>query len=375
MSEVKSPPGSNSPSDPETSDSSSVATRLGDGLTRADARFTRFETALVVIVLCAEVGALCSWILLRGLSTPSESGSAGVVLRGLLGATALGLVARRLLRGRPEVQKRIGTTAAVVVGACLAPLWANLFVDYASNWLGWLQQASFLTLLGGLRGVGTRLTLLLVLLGASLATARGKHITIDLVVRVVGEKAQRALVIGGWAVAACLCFSLSWGFFDYIAIQNFGADSDASKGAKVARVAEELEEQAFIARKQMALDFRTLPRVLVGTSYADYLTGEDYNPWLRSAGFVERYGEEAVEPLIIPDEQKKAPLVVIPGRGEPRGELIHSANLVFPVGLLILGLRFLLRALLLVLGRVRVFEETDEFHHTAPEPVLPKEPA
>jgi hypothetical protein len=230
MSEVKSPPGSNSPSDPETSDSSSVATRLGDGLTRADARFTRFETALVVIVLCAEVGALCSWILLRGLSTPSESGSAGVVLRGLLGATALGLVARRLLRGRPEVQKRIGTTAAVVVGACLAPLWANLFVDYASNWLGWLQQASFLTLLGGLRGVGTRLTLLLVLLGASLATARGKHITIDLVVRVVGEKAQRALVIGGWAVAACLCFSLSWGFFDYIAIQNFGADSDASKG-------------------------------------------------------------------------------------------------------------------------------------------------
>ena len=55
--------------------------------------------------------------------------------------------------------------------------------SYFSNALNWLQSASTLTLLGGLRGLATRFTLWLALLGASLATAQGKHINVDVVMR------------------------------------------------------------------------------------------------------------------------------------------------------------------------------------------------
>jgi hypothetical protein len=37
-------------------------------------------------------------------------------------------------------------------------------------------------------------------------------------------------------------------------------------------------------------------------------------------------------------------MVVIPGVGEPRGLLATSANLLFPLGLLVVAVRFLLRA-------------------------------
>jgi len=60
----------------------------------------------------------------------------------------------------------------VFLGFALAKLW-TLRVDYASNLLNWYQQASFLTC-SRLRGVGTRLTMLLALIGGSLATARGR---------------------------------------------------------------------------------------------------------------------------------------------------------------------------------------------------------
>jgi hypothetical protein len=136
-----------------------------------------------------------------------------------------------------------------------------------------------------------------------------------------------------------------------------------SPGQKVGQVAHQLGEDFFIARKQIGLDFKSTPHILFkGEIYADWLKGREWNAWLEESGFVERYGREAVEVLKIPDEDSRAPLIVVPGRGEPRGELINAANLVFPIGLLIIAIRFVLRVLLAVSGHVSVDpDESEEF--------------
>ena len=51
------------------------------------------------------------------------------------------------------------------------------------------------------------------------------------------------------------------------------------------------------------------------------------------------------------------PIVVVPERGEPRGELINAANLVFPIGLLIIAIRFVLLSLLAISGHSSVDPE------------------
>jgi len=44
-------------------------------------------------------------------------------------------------------------------------------------------------------------------------------------------------------------------------------------------------------------------------------------------------------------------------KGEPRGELTHIANLVFPIGLLIIALRFILLSILALSGHKSVDPE------------------
>jgi TRAP-type C4-dicarboxylate transport system permease small subunit len=231
--------------------------------------------------------------------------------------------------------------------------------------LNWYQQASFLTLLGGLRGVGTRLTMLLALVGGSLATGRGRHIVIDVVTRFVGHRQRTVMVLIGWVAAAGVCVTAAWGFFDHISIENFGARADDSAGAKVSQVTKQIGEDFFIARKQIALDMKSTPHVLLrGQTYSEWLTGKEWNAWVDSEGFAERYGKEAEEALKIPDEDTRAPLIVVPGRGEPRGELINAAYLVFPIGLFVIALRFIVRCLL-VIGR-QVSVDTDESEDYGP---------
>jgi hypothetical protein len=134
-------------------------------------------------------------------------------------------------------------------------------------------------------------------------------------------------------------------------------------GQKIGQVFHQLDEDFFIARKQIGLDLKSTPHILFrGEVYADWLKGKEWNAWLDGSGLPERYGKEAVEALKIPDEDSRAPLIVVPGRGEPRGELINAANLVFPIGLTIIALRFLLRMLLAISGHVSVDpDESDEF--------------
>jgi TRAP-type C4-dicarboxylate transport system permease small subunit len=333
-------------------------------LLRLDDVWTRFETWLAVLALALEILSMSLWVFLKGLSTPTGGEShAGVIFRGLVGAIVLGCALHFGLKKQSESVRRWATLGGVFFGLLIAKSWAKVGVDYTSNLLNWYQQACFLTLLGGLRGVGTRLTLLLALVGGSLATARGKHIIIDIATRFVSYRPRMVMVVTGWLVSALVAAAAAWGFFDHISIENFGARADMTVSQKITQVGHQLGEDFFIARKQIGLDFKSTPHILFkGETYADWLKGKEWNAWLEESGFVERYGREAVEVLKIPDEDSRAPLIVVPGRGEPRGELINAANLVFPIGLLVIAIRFVLRVLLAVSGHVSVdADESEEF--------------
>ena len=345
--------------DPDASHASSESQGAAWGvpLVRADKAWTKFETWLCAVVIILEIFALTLWVALKGLSTGPDGAKAGIIFRAIVGATALGMLGYWGLRKQGEKARRIAAVAGTVIGFMLARRWANVGVDWSANLLNWYQQASTLTLFGGLRGVGTRLTLLLALLGGSLATAAGHHITIDLVTRFLKPKMRVPVTIIGWLGAAIVCFAASWGFLDHIAIEDFGEKADSSVGTKVGTIGHGLSESWFILRKQVALDFRSVPHMLKGEPYQDWLDGKTWNTWLDDAGFVDRYGAEKIEHLRIPDDAKRSPMVVIPDKGEPRGSLTHAANLVFPIGLFIIAIRFLLLSLLTLSGHRKVQAE------------------
>ena len=66
---------------------------------------------------------------------------------------------------------------------------------------------------------------------------------------------------------------------------------------------------------------------------------------------------ESVDALRIPDDDKRSPMIAIPGKGEPRGALTHAANLVFPFGLFVIAFRFILLALLAIAGHKSIETE------------------
>jgi TRAP-type C4-dicarboxylate transport system permease small subunit len=365
----------------------------GDPLARFDAAWTKLEARLAAAVLIAEILALCAWISLKGLSAeyaPAEGDRnfSGVVFRGLITAIVLGLVALRFVRpkmgpsepghDRALARQNVVVTIAVLVGLVSGRLWANGGVEYFSNFLNWMQNASLLMLIGGLRGVATRLTLWLALLGGSLATGNGKHINIDVVMRFLTPKMRVPVAILGWVAAAVMCIAGAWGFVDHIAIALFhvkpmvACPDDAKKmcvtppGDKLAEVARDMGTDLFIIGRQLSLDVHSFPRVLVGQKYNGYLTGREWNAWVDSAAWADHFPQ--VEGLKVTPERLDAthiPAVSIPGGQEVRGLLIKDADLVFPFGLLMIALRFLLRAVLAISGHVQV--DPDMAHGEDPE--------
>lgn len=334
--------------------------RWAEPIVAADRFWTRFEIWLAVVAFALEVFSMTLWVCLKGFSAPADH-VGSFIFRGLFGGTVLGTAVYLGLRKQPLIVRQRATVAAVFVGLIAAKAWLHFGADYASNLLNWYQQASFLTLLGGLRGVGTRLTMLLALVGGSLATSRGRHIVIDIMTHLVRQGPRKVMVLVGWLMSAAVCVTAAWGFFDHISIENFEARADDSARGKIGQVVQQIGEDIFIARKQIALDFKSTPHVLFkGEVYSNWLTGAEWNSWVDSSGFVERYGKEAAEGLKIPPDETRAPLVVLPGRGEPRGELINAAYLVFPIGLLIIALRFVVRGLLVLSGHATVDSDESE---------------
>ena len=360
----------------------------GEGLVRFDAAWTRLEARLCAGVLLANIFALCVWVSLSGLS--AEGNAAGVVFRALFGACVLGGIAHKVAKKRLEPrQHEIAVTVAVLAGLAAAPLWSHTGVSYASNVLNWIQNASVFLLFGGLRtpGLATRLTLWLALLGASIATAQGKHINVDVMMRFLTPKMRVPVAVIGWMAAAAVCLAGAWGFFDHIAIQNFhtpkdqACPQDATKrcdltaGDKLAKVEHELGNDMFLLGRQMSLDVKTLPKVLRGQRYDQYLHAADWNEWMREADWGARYKADDVQAQMLPTdmpELTKMPAVNVPGGGEDaRGLLTKDIDFIFVFGLFMIALRFVLRSLLVISGHVTVDPDAA---HGEPEVLALHEP-
>jgi TRAP-type C4-dicarboxylate transport system permease small subunit len=365
-----------------------MAKKWGEPLVRLNAAWTKLESRLCAAVLVTEIFALCVWIALKGLSSESGGGNiAGVVFRIALTATVLGLAVHKATKARlAAAQHGAAVSAAVVVGGILGTQWAHVGVSYTSNVLNWMQTASLLTLVGGLRGVATRLTLWLALLGASLATAQGKHINVDVVMRFLTPKLRPPVAILGWATAAFMCLAGVWGFFDYIAIDGFKTPKDqpcesatgvceTTPSEKWDHVKHEIGNDLFLAGRQITLDFKSLPHVIQGERYDQYLRAAEWNAWMNDADWTGHFPAEDVKPLMMAEDTNDArlPAVIEPG-GEARDLLVKEANFIFPFGLLMIALRFLLRALLVASGHVVVdpdaahAEEDVEERHANAEP-------
>jgi hypothetical protein len=362
----------------------------GEPLAKLDTKWTALESRLCVWVLLAEIGALCFWIALKGLSSEYSVGGgdvSGLVFRGLITSIVLGFIVHKLMKPdgkKPYNADRHGwfVTLAVIAGLFLGRLWVKVGVEYSSNLLNWLQNASLLMLVGGLRGLGTRFTLWLALLGASIATAKGKHINVDVVMRFLPVGMRVPVAVLGWMAASLMCFAGVVGFADHIAIDSFKApatqpcpgdpnkDCDVYFQQKFDVVTREVGNDFFLMGRQISLDVRTFPRVLVGTKYDGWMKAADWNDWLKGADWGAHFKPEDVANLLLPADQPDAlrtPAVNVPGGMEQaRGLVIRDLNFVFPFGLLMIGLRFILRSLLAISGHVRVdpdaAHEEDDVH-------------
>jgi TRAP-type C4-dicarboxylate transport system permease small subunit len=360
----------------------------GDAVAHLDTAWTKLEARLAAGVLVAEILALCAWIALRGLSAEYQVGAqgdknlSGLVFRALLGAVVFGLASFLLTRPKVAadheghhkavVRQNVIVTSSVVVGLLSARLWVNGGVEYFGNLLNWMQSASLLMLIGGLRGVATRLTLWLALLGASLATANGKHINIDVVMRFLTPRMRIPVAVLGWLAAGVMCLAGSWGFLDHITIALFHehpfvecGTTDTGKpkecvtpaSEKIAFLLHGMGSDAFIVGRQLSLDLRSFPKVVGGTKYNGYLTNAEWDTWVSEGDWSAHFPAEQVQGLMAPQGKPTdthIPAVSIPGGQEARGLLIKDADLIFPFGLLMIALRFFLRALLAISGHVTV---------------------
>ncbi len=297
-------------------------------LARLDALWTRVELALCAFAGAALVLSLSAWVVLKGLAQPSVS------FRAALGAVVLGIAAALLTRKRSVAVRRGAVAFGLALGIVAAWAWKDLGVSYFANLLGWLQDGSTLTLTGGLRGLGTRLTLWLALLGGSLATASGRHVTIDVVSRSLGTRARLPLSVLGGLLAAVVCFSAAWGFADFIARDGFEGNGEVA-----GPLARGVAREAFVVRRQLALDLTVAGRILKGQRWDSTLTAAEWNGWLAAGDWATQFERPVLpEP---PDAPPRPPLVAIPGT-VPQSYAVKALNLVVPFGLLMIGLRFLL---------------------------------
>jgi hypothetical protein len=343
-------------------------TARGQALALLDQGWQRVESWLCAGVLVAEVISLTLWISLKGLSTDYTPGgnAAGLAYRCILTAALIGSVAHASARRGGAAIHRIAVLVAMALGLALGRSWVHAGVGWSSNVLNWLQNASALMLIGGLRGLATRLTLWLALLGASLAASRGTHIHVDVLTRYLPARQRAAAAMVGWLAAAAVCAAAVVGFVDYISIAEFRARAvqpcpgeesrscDTPAAVKAGTVRRAISADLFLLGRQASLDGMSAPRVLAGRPY-QWMTATEWNAWLDGADWTAHYGRAADALRMDPaaPDAVRMPQVAVPGSGEEaRGLLIRELDLVFPFGLGVLAAKFLLRALLVWAGRL-----------------------
>ncbi len=373
----------------------------GAPLARLDRKWTQLEARLAWWVLGLEIATLCFAVFMNGMSTGSDGAAkSGLVLRVVLTAGALGMAAH--LGAKKHKHHDAIVTAAVVAGAVLGPLWANLGVDYFGNARNWIQNASVVSLVGGISNLAKRLTIWLALLGASVATAQGKHINVDVAMRFLKPRQRVPVAVVGWLASAIVCFAAVWGFIDQIAIENFKIEDvvncpdDPKKacpipvGKRLGEMAHHVRRDLFLAGRQISLDLKSIPKVASGAKYDQYLTPAEWNAWVRGEpDWTHHFPEADVKNMYVAEEASalpRSPIIVVPGAAENTQELlIRELNLIFPFGLFIIAVRFLLRCVLAISGQVKVDpdlahadDEEDEkaldHSHEALPPTPPDEP-
>jgi hypothetical protein len=170
-----------------------------------------------------------------------------------------------------------------------------------------------------------------------------------------------------------VCFFGAVGFVDYIAISVYRADAnkpcpgDASKscdttaGEKGATVEHKVAADFFLLGRQASLDWKSVGPVLGGTPYDKWMTASEWNTWLDGADWTAHFDKTAMDGVHMDPSQpdaKRMPQVPVPGTGEEaRGLLVRELDFVFPFGLVMIGIKFLLRILLILSGRIEVDPE------------------
>ena len=337
-------------------------------LLRFDRKWTAAEARLCWWVLGLEVLTLFFAVTLSGMSTAGDGeAKSGVVFRSFLTALLLGTTAHFALK-KSKFHPH-GVTAAVLLGLALGPTWANVGADYFANMRNWMQNASSMALFGGVSNLAKRLTILLALLGASIATAQGKHINVDVAMRFLPPRGRVPVALFGWIFASIVCFAGAWGFVDQIAIENFRIEDTKAcpgdpKGACVVPVGErlsslkhEIGRDMFLFGRQISLDLKTAPRVLKGEKYDSFLSAADWNAWVKEGNWTAHFPEADVKGIYADESQptKRSPGIAIPGAIEnPQELLIRELNLLFPVGLFLIAVRFVIRCLLVLSGHLKV---------------------
>ena len=346
--------------------------------------WTRTETRIVAWVIIAEVLDLVLSVLLRGLAADYRTGSTiGVLCRAIIGAVALGIAAYWLTRKQNPKVAAAAAFGGILLGALLGRLLADAGSSWASNVQGWLQNASTLSLIGGPRGLATRLTLLVALLGGSLAAGAGKHINIDVVSRHLPNKLVKPTAILGMALSALVCVAASYGFTDSIAVTKYRADAfhncadgkgrcDTAFGYRMGVVAHGISSDFFLFRRQLVLDLASCSKVLVGVRYDTYLTATEWNEFIDQGDWSAHFVPSAVRGLKMPSDDPtatKMPAVVAPDTGEGRDLLIRDFDFVLPFGLLMIACKFLLRLVLVVKGEIQL-DASDGTHEGAPKDMI-----
>jgi TRAP-type C4-dicarboxylate transport system permease small subunit len=336
-------------------------------LDRLDKAWTKLDARLCAGVLVAEAIALVFWLSVDALSKTGKGGP-GMIFRCLLTSVVFATVAH--FATRKKKQHEIVTTVAFVLGIVVGTQWGELGATYFANIYGWMQNASILVFFGGIGEIAKKLTFWLALLGASVATGQGKHITVDVVMRVLSPRARVPVAVLGWLVAAIVSGSAAWGFFDGVAVEQYHVATSApcpgdatkkcpaSAGSKIDAVMSLTGRNLFLAGRQLSLDLRTLPRVLGDKPYGKWLTAKEWNEWLRAGGWEKRFAEADVKALELPEDStdfRQPAVTAVPG-GTDRIEQLLSPllNLVFPFGLLVIAIRFVLRSILAITGWVKV---------------------
>lgn len=361
--------------------------RWGHGLTRLDQAWVRVEQRIAVWVLITEVVTLVAWVSLKGLATTYVPGTSviGLIFRSAITAMIFGAVTHFVTKPKTETPRslliyRLSVSGAALLGLLLGRAWVSVGVEWASNMVEWLQNASVFMLVGGPRGAVTRLTLWLALLGASLAASSGKHINIDVALRFLPERLVTPAGVVAWLAAAVVCFSASFGFVDSIAVTKFKAEAftacgkgaeggsgklcDTPVSARLATVIAGAGQDFFLLRRQLSLDLMSAPKVLTGTAYDKYLDAPTWNAWVKEGEWERYFPADSVHALMAKADDptvRKMPAVVAPDSGEGRDLLIRDLNFILPFGLLVIGLKFLLRILRVLSGEAHV--EAGESQH------------